>query len=413
VVSALNSLGESTNSSQAGAEPVPPLPAAPTGLVVDGWTGTNLLSWSASSGATSYSVLRSTTSGGTYTTLATGLTTTTYSDTSAVSGTAYYYEITASNLAGSSVVSTQSTGTEVAPRVYLKLDEGSGTTTADASGNGWNSTLVNTPVWTAGRNLNAVSLNGTNQYLTLPAGVLSGLTNCTISMWANLDSASAWSRLFDFGTGTSNYMFLTTSNGTTIRFAITTNGAGNEQQINGTTAFPMGGWHHVAVTLAGSIGTIYVDGVQVGQNTTMTLNPSSLGNTTFNYIGKSQYSADPYLTGVVDEFRIYSQALSASQITSLVSTDPLGLEPAPTSLAATAGTNQVALTWTAAAGATSYEVLRATVSGGPYTTVATGVTTTSYTNTGLTTGTTYYYAVMAFSATSESPNSNQASAISK
>jgi autotransporter-associated beta strand protein len=145
VVSALNSLGESTNSSQAGAEPVPPLPAAPTGLVVDGWTGTNLLSWSASSGATSYSVLRSTTSGGTYTTLATGLTTTTYSDTSAVSGTAYYYEITASNLAGSSVVSTQSTGTEVAPRVYLKLDEGSGTTTADASGNGWNSTLVNTP----------------------------------------------------------------------------------------------------------------------------------------------------------------------------------------------------------------------------------------------------------------------------
>ncbi|RKP53167.1 hypothetical protein D7Z26_15685 [Cohnella endophytica] len=83
---------------------------------------------------------------------------------------------------------------------------------------------------------------------------------------------------------------------------------------------------------------------------------------------------------------------------------------APTSLTATAGNAQVALSWTASSGATSYTVKRATTSGGPYTNVATGVTATSYTNTGLTNGTTYYYVVSASNSAGESVNSTQASA---
>jgi len=82
---------------------------------------------------------------------------------------------------------------------------------------------------------------------------------------------------------------------------------------------------------------------------------------------------------------------------------------APTGLAATAGNGQVSLTWSGSAGATSYNVKRATVSGGPYTTVATA-TTTSYTNTGLTNGTTYYFVVSATNSAGTSGNSNQAAA---
>jgi cellulose 1,4-beta-cellobiosidase len=77
---------------------------------------------------------------------------------------------------------------------------------------------------------------------------------------------------------------------------------------------------------------------------------------------------------------------------------------------ATAGNAQVSLSWTASSGATSYNVKRATVSGGPYTTVATGVTVTNYTNTGLTNGTTYYYVVSAVNSVGESANSAQVSA---
>jgi fibronectin type 3 domain-containing protein len=82
---------------------------------------------------------------------------------------------------------------------------------------------------------------------------------------------------------------------------------------------------------------------------------------------------------------------------------------APTGLAATAGSAQVALTWTASSGATSYSVQRSTTSGGPYTSVRTQAAPT-YTDTSVTNGTTYYYVVSAVNTAGTSANSNQASA---
>jgi len=77
---------------------------------------------------------------------------------------------------------------------------------------------------------------------------------------------------------------------------------------------------------------------------------------------------------------------------------------APNRLTATAGNAQVALSWSASAGAKSYNVKRATVSGGPYATVGTPSGTSFTNNTGLTNGTTYYYVVSAVNGTGESAN---------
>jgi hypothetical protein len=82
---------------------------------------------------------------------------------------------------------------------------------------------------------------------------------------------------------------------------------------------------------------------------------------------------------------------------------------APTGVTAVAGSTQVSLTWSAANGATSYNVKRSTTSGGPYTTVASGVTPTAYTSTGLINGTTYYFVISSVGA-GESQNSAQVSA---
>ncbi len=82
---------------------------------------------------------------------------------------------------------------------------------------------------------------------------------------------------------------------------------------------------------------------------------------------------------------------------------------APTALAATAGNQQISLTWSASSGATSYHVKRGTVSGGPYTQVGSPAVT-SYSDTGLTNGTSYFYVVSAVNASGESANSSQASA---
>jgi hypothetical protein len=122
--------------------------------------------------------------------------------------------------------------------------------------------------------------------------------------------------VFDFGSGTGAYMFLAPASGdNTVRYAITISGGG-EQQLNSSTVLSTGVWHHVAVTLSGSTGVLYIDGTAVATNSSMTLKPSSLGGTTQNYIGKSQY-ADPNLNGSVDDFRIYRRALSAGEVATL------------------------------------------------------------------------------------------------
>jgi cellulose 1,4-beta-cellobiosidase len=82
----------------------------------------------------------------------------------------------------------------------------------------------------------------------------------------------------------------------------------------------------------------------------------------------------------------------------------------PTGLTATPGHQQVTLSWTASSGATSYTVKRGTASSGPFTTVTT-LTGTTYTLTGLTNGTTYYFVVSASNGNGESANSSAVSAI--
>ncbi|WP_440116796.1 glycoside hydrolase family 6 protein [Paenibacillus sp. QZ-Y1] len=83
---------------------------------------------------------------------------------------------------------------------------------------------------------------------------------------------------------------------------------------------------------------------------------------------------------------------------------------APAAVTASAGNAQVSLTWTASTGATSYSVKRALSASGPFTTIAANVSGATYTNTGLTNGTTYHYVVSAVNAVGESVNSAAASA---
>jgi hypothetical protein len=84
--------------------------------------------------------------------------------------------------------------------------------------------------------------------------------------------------------------------------------------------------------------------------------------------------------------------------------------PVPTNLVATAADTTVTLTWTASTGATSYNVKRSTTSGGPYTQIG-APTAPTFTDTGLTDGTTYYYVVSAVNSAGESANSAQVTTV--
>lgn len=184
--------------------------------------------------------------------------------------------------------------------------------TQDISGSRLHADSVNGPVYVGGKLDYAIDLDGIDDHVLVPEGILSTATDMTIMTWVKLDSNRTWSRIFDFGSNTSQYMFLTgNSRAGTLRFGIKN---GEEVQEINTGAIPTGKWVHVAISLFGDQGTLYVNGEIANTNHTMTINPYDLGNTTNNYIGRSQYAADPYLDGSIDDFRIYNYALAPSAI---------------------------------------------------------------------------------------------------
>lgn len=192
----------------------------------------------------------------------------------------------------------------------------------DSSGNGNNPLIYGAPKLAAGRDGNVLVLDGTDDYLVLPTHI-GECADFTFAAWVYWNGGNAWQRIFDFGNNTTQYMFLTPSSvSDTLRFGITTSGNGSgEQQVN-TTSLPVGQWTHVAVTLNGNVGTIYVNGTPRATNNAMTLNPSDF-QPSKNYIGKSQWP-DPLFNGMIDEVRIADYALNAAQIAELMTTTQPG-----------------------------------------------------------------------------------------
>lgn len=152
-------------------------------------------------------------------------------------------------------------------------------------------------------------LNGKDAFLQLPAQV-GNLDAFTIGAWVYWKNTTAqWTRIFDFGNGTDEYMFLTPSNGSRMRFVIKWDGA---EQVLSAPRLLMG-WHHVAVSMdEAHEAVLYVDGKQVGSKQ-MTCSPAMFmpGRC---YVGRSQFAADPLFKGNIDDLRIYNYALSADDI---------------------------------------------------------------------------------------------------
>jgi len=123
VVSAANSGGESANSSEVSSTPSAPStpPATPTGLQATGGNAQVSLSWTASTGAASYDVKRSTTDGGPYSTAVASPTTTNYTDTTVTNSTTYYYVVSAVNTAGQSANCAQASATPANPTANVTI----------------------------------------------------------------------------------------------------------------------------------------------------------------------------------------------------------------------------------------------------------------------------------------------------
>ncbi len=159
---------------------------------------------------------------------------------------------------------------------------------------------------TYGRVLN---LNGTNQYVWLPPGVAYARTFVAVVKWRG---GAAWQRIFDFGFDTTRTVMMTPSSDANI-FRCDINPGGNLQTIQWTHPLPSNVWTHVALTLDGSRGVLYVNGAAVATNTSMNVLPLNVAPQT-NHLGRSKFAADPYFNGEFASFRAYGRVLSPAEI---------------------------------------------------------------------------------------------------
>ncbi len=164
---------------------------------------------------------------------------------------------------------------------------------------------------------NCAWFNGSTSYIHLPDNITQGVTDFTMAAWIKpTTSTAAWRRIFDFGSGTANYIFLGMPySATAVRGAAKYNN-GSEWNTTAEGAIAKNEWSHIAFVKEGNVGTIYVNGVAVAANTNFTITPDSLGNTTQNYIGKSQFP-DAYLNAYLDEAFFSKRAMSADEIAEL------------------------------------------------------------------------------------------------
>lgn len=194
--------------------------------------------------------------------------------------------------------------------------------THDYSGAGHHALPSVPPRFSEGQSGLAIELDGIHDYLTLPPEMGSGntFTFAAWVWWNGGPNNGQWQRIFDFGNDTTSYMFFTPSAASfQPRFAITTSGYNGEQRLNGR-AFPLRRWTHVAVTLNRNLASLYING-SIVDSTTVSLRPSSF-NPRNNYLGKSQFNADPLFNGKLDDVLISAQALRVDQIAALANDHP-------------------------------------------------------------------------------------------
>jgi hypothetical protein len=192
----------------------------------------------------------------------------------------------------------------------------------DTSGHGYTGTLNNiTFVDSMAGFGRAAQFNGTTSYVdmgtTISSGLIKNLTNCTFAVWVNYPAtANAYGRVFDFGVSSSiSFVYLAAQGGTRVpQFGIRTATITERTATGPRTA--TAGWHHVAVMIDTSTITptmcVYLDGES--GTTKNSIAPKDMGDTTNNWLGRSQFATDPYLSGAIDDFRIYNRALSAGEI---------------------------------------------------------------------------------------------------
>jgi hypothetical protein len=351
------------------------------------------LTWTPSFGAESYNVKRSTLSGGPFTTIACGVGSTvsrgvaigSYIDNNVTSSITYYYTVSAVNSLGESANSSEvgvllTSGSLANP--WLTQDIGAVEVAGGANAYSSDSFVV------AGAGADIWGTADAFRYVYQP---LTGNGSIIAHIASQQDTASyakAGLMMRQDLTAGSVYAMLavTPANGAAFQYRYTS-GASSASSSLGNILVP----YWVKLSRSGNALSGYVSGngltwTQVGGSPTVSMSDPI-------FVGLEVCSHNVMFSSQVGFDTVYVSG-------------PLAAAPSGVT-ASVLSSNWVNVSWTASPGATSYNVKRSFISGGPYTTIATGVMSTKHTDIGLTNGATCYYVVSAVNGSGESANSTE------
>jgi rhamnogalacturonan endolyase len=378
------------------------IPPPPGNVVTYPGNGQNLICWPAQPGATSYNILRSTTSGSGYVPVTNGVTgpvcgsgpdNATYVDNGVINGLTYYYVVQSVNPVGASANSPQSTATT--PGVAYATTPPAAPATVTIGSAVHQSVTVN---WSASANANFYTV-----YRSTLVNNGGGASNVLTTIILNNTNT------------TTSYIDTAVTDGSIYSYFVTaTSAAGTSTNSVSAVAVPLPA---PPASAPGSLSGIF-------DSTSVILNWSAVPGAVGYIIRHATSSSGPFIyvqnvtettytdTGLSTSQTYYYQisAVNAAGVSGSSSATVVPPPIAPISLSAFPGNAQVVLSWTPVGGVTGYYLFIGTSSGEETNLVAGNISGTSYTNTGLVNGTTYYYVVASTNASGLGPNSPEASA---
>jgi autotransporter-associated beta strand protein len=378
------------------------VPPAPSGVKANAGNNSNLICWPVTPGATSYNIFSTTTSGSNYVSIATGVVgpvcgsgfnNATFLDTNAVNGTAYYYVVQSVNPVGDSTNSPESLG--ATPSGAISSVPPAAPTGVTIGSVAHQSVTVN---WSASAGANFYTVYRSTLYNN--GGGASNILGTIVLNNTNTATSFTDTTPTD-GSIYSYYVTATSAAGTStnsisaVGVALPAPPASAPSSLSG-----LFNGNNVVLNWTAVSGAV---GYIVRRNTTNTgfyMYIQNVTETTFTDAGLNAATTYYYQVSAVN-------AAGASASANCTVVPP---PTAPISLSAFPGNGQVTLSWTAVPGVTGYYLFSGPDSGDETNLVVGNYSGTTFTNTGLTNGVTYFYVVASTNITGLSPNSPEASA---
>ncbi|MCH7558910.1 MAG: hypothetical protein IIB56_15865, partial [Planctomycetes bacterium] len=196
---------------------------------------------------------------------------------------------------------------------HWKLDEVSGTTAVDATGNGHDGTLIGNPQWTDGYFAGGLKFAGSPDKVDVPQSAELNPENAfTVTVWANLDPGGSGYRSPVTSRDDSpqrGYIIYCTP-GNTWEFW-TGNSAGGWDSA-GSPPVALGEWTHVAATYSNGEKKLYINGELAGESSA-TMPPNTVQVLRIG-AGATEGDGNYFFVGTIDDVRIYNHALSADEV---------------------------------------------------------------------------------------------------